>query len=451
MRLVNRSSVSSPVAVKVGREGRPIGRPDADSTIRRMPAVILSGNTGPSRKSINEAALALTRSLGRKNVQVYRFHPDRTLVDLDSRYCTHVPCPNLYDDETALTDFLIAFAQENDVAPVIFPASDGSAEYLARNAEHLSACYDIACPSCSCLAEIQNKQRLLERANEAGVPVPVTHFPKSSGELEEISASLPYPMVVKPLVSHHWKRPEVVAAVGSVKAVVVQSPEELIALYGKVAPLAPELMVQEIVPGATDRLFTFVGYVGRDGKTLAGCVRKKLRQFPPGFGYCCLTEVVIDHEIMELSIRLVELLGFVGIVGVEFMRDARDGRPKLIEINARAVRTTGAAIGAGVDLPWIAYQDFTSDAPPPPQFDYEVPMRWIHLRCEVRAALPLIRHGDLRLADWLQIFRGRKTMAVWAWDDLYPSVGNLLLPLSRRMPGRSRRPARPRLEATAAP
>jgi predicted ATP-grasp superfamily ATP-dependent carboligase len=261
-------------------------------------------------------------------------------------------------------------------------------------------------------------------------------------------------MVIKPLVSQHWKSAEVVAALGGVvKAVVVHNPQELTAIYDKVAPLAPQMMIQEIVAGETDRLLTFLGYVGRDGKVLAGCVRKKLRQWPPGFGYCCMTETVIDAEIMDLAVRLVEQLGFRGMVGVEFMRDARDGRPKLIEINARAVRTTSAAIGAGVDLPWIAYQDLTSATPPAPKFDYTVPMRWIHLRSETRAAMSLIWKGELKFTEWLRIFRGKTMMAIWAWDDLRTSLGDLLLPLTTRLPVRrqpshgAQRSSSPRMDA----
>jgi predicted ATP-grasp superfamily ATP-dependent carboligase len=407
------------------------------TSAQQRPAVVLSENLGPPHRGLSEPALTITRSLGRHGVPVYRFHPDRTLVDLGSRYCRHVACPNLYDDEAGLTACLLTFAQQQGIEPVIFPASDGSADFLARNAGQLSGSYRLVCPSWSCLAEIQNKQRLLERACEAGVSVPVTHFPKSSRELAAVASSLPYPMVIKPLVSQHWKRSEVIAVFGKyVKAAVVHTPRELTEVYDRVAPLTPQLMVQEIVAGETERLFTFLGYVGRDGKALAGCVRKKLRQFPPGFGYCCVTETVIDAEIMDLAVRLVERLGFRGIVGVEFMRDARDGRAKLIEINARAVRTTGAAIGAGVDLPWIAYQDFTSAVPPAPQFEYAVPMRWIHLGDEIRAALPLIWKGELRFTEWLRIFRGKTMMAFWAWDDLRPSLGDLFLPLTCRLPVR---------------
>jgi D-aspartate ligase len=404
-----------------------------NSKVDKPSAVILSGNIGTKKTtSMNEIALALTRSLGRKGVQVYRFHPDRSLVDLNSRYCIHVTCPNLYDDESGLIDALIAFSNSKQVKPVLFPSSDGATQFIARHEGQLRPYFALTSPPWSCVSEIQNKQRLLERARQADVAIPETYFPTCQEETDNIARSLSYPAVVKPLTSQHWKQPEVIAAIGPVKAVTVTGPEELSDLYRKVAPLAPDMMVQEIIPGGDERLLTFLGYISQDGTPLAGCVRKKLRQYPPGFGYCCLTETVIDPEIMELSIRLLKVLNFRGICCVEFKRDPRDGQPKLIEINARAVRTTGVAIAAGVDLPWIAYQDMISPNRPTPVFDYIVPMRWIHLKDEFQAALDLIKAGQLGLREWLRIFHGRIVTAEWAWDDLRPGV-MALLPLGRRL------------------
>lgn len=400
------------------------------------PAVILTGNLGPPRlpKSAGEIALALSRSLGRHGVRVYRFHPERSLIDLESRYCTHVPCPNLYDDEAGLVAALLGFAREHDGKPVLFPAADGAVEFVARHEGTLGEAFALACASWECVQEVQNKQRLLEHAARIGVPIPGTSFPKSAGELNAFASTLAYPAVVKPLTSHHWKRPEVAAAVQGAKAVVVNDAGELRDVYRKVAPLAPDMMVQEIVPGEIDRLLTFLGYVGRGGRPLAGCVRKKLRQYPAGFGYCCLAETVRDPEIMDLSIRLLASLGYQGIAGVEFKRDPRTGQAKLIEINARAVRTTSTAIGAGVDLPWIAYQDLASPgASIAPVFDYKVPVRWIHVRSEMRAAIPMIRRGELGFWEWIRIFRGPTAQVMWAWDDPKPGILNFTLPTIHRL------------------
>jgi predicted ATP-grasp superfamily ATP-dependent carboligase len=328
---------------------------------------------------------------------------------------------------------LLEFARQQPQRPVLFPAADGAVEFIDRNEKALGSAYALACASWECVQRVQNKQVLLEHAARIGVPIPATAFPKSVEELESVAATLCYPVIIKPLTSHHWKRPEVAAAVGGAKALVVKDAGELLDSYRKVAPLAPEMMVQEIVPGEIDRLLTFLGYVGRDGRPLAGCVRKKMRQYPPGFGYCCLAETVRDPEVMDLAIRLLTSLGYRGIAGVEFKRDARTGVPKLIEINTRAVRTTSTAIGAGVDLPWIAYQDLSGDAPVAPVFDYEVPVRWIHLRSEVRAAVPMIRNGELSLREWLRIFRGPRAEVIWAWDDMKPGFLNVTLPAAHRL------------------
>jgi predicted ATP-grasp superfamily ATP-dependent carboligase len=393
----------------------------------RTPAVVLSGNLGtPSgRLSMNEPALALTRSLGRRGVPVYRFHPDRSLADLRSRYCTqHVPCPNLYDDPEDLVAALVAFAQERPgVTPVLYPASDGAARFIADQQTPLREHFHLTSPSAECIEEVQNKQLLLETAAKVGVPIPDTHFPTDPSELPDIAGSVEYPVVVKPLFSTDWKRSEITDVFGKIKAMKVSSAEELVENCGKLLALSSTFMIQEIVPGPDDNLLTFLGYIDDNGEALAGCVRKKLRQYPPGFGYCCLTESVHDDEIFDLSVRLLNALDYHGIAGVEFKRDPRTGVPKLIEINTRAVRTSGLALGAGVDFPWVAYQDQTRPGSAARSVVADVPVRWWHVRDELAAAGLLMVRGELSPLSWMEGFRGKKLVAGdFAWDDMYPAL-----------------------------
>ena len=53
--------------------------------------------------------------------------------------------------------------------------------------------------------------------------------------------------------------------------------------------------------------------------------------------------------------------GFHGISQVEFKRDPRDGRFKLMEVNPRLWQWHGLAAACGVDLPLIAYRDLTGE------------------------------------------------------------------------------------------
>lgn len=390
-----------------------------------VPAVILSGNLGkPTGKwSMNEPALALTRSLGRRGVRVFRFHPDRSLADLTSRYCTHVPCPNIYDNRSGLVESLVAFAAKDGTRPVLFPASDGAAQFIADNEQALRDHFILTSPDAVCISKTQHKRELIEIAGSFGIPVPETYFPTDASELAAIAHRVSYPLIVKPVYSPDWKRPEITSVFGRVKALRVSDQEQLVRMGCILLSLNSVFMIQEIVPGPDENLITFLGYVGHDGQVLAGCVRKKLRQFPPDFGYCCLTESVNDQEVFDLSVKLFRSLDYRGIGCVEFKRDPRDGKPKLIEINTRAVRTSMLAIAAGVDFPWIAYQDCVGRGATEATLHGKVPVRWVHLRDEILAASLLILRGEISFIAWVKGFLNKPiVVAEFSWDDLWPGI-----------------------------
>ena len=391
----------------------------------KVPAVVLSGNLGHrgNSRSMNAIALALTKSLGRQGVPVYRFHPDRSLWDLRSRYCEYVECPNLYDDPQGLLEMLVSFSIKSGTRPVLFPASDGAAQFVADHEADLKDHYITTSPDAACISKTQHKRELIEHAAGAGIPIPETFFPASNAELPGIAKQVSYPMVVKPLYSPDWKRPEVTSVFGDMKALKIFKPEELVEKCSRLMALDSVLMIQEIIDGPDENLITFLGYISKEGQLLAGCVRKKLRQYPPGFGYCCLTESVDDAEVFELAARLLKSLDYHGIGCVEFKRDPRDGKPKLIEINTRAVRTSMLAIAAGVDFPYIAYQDCVSPGTVKPSLKGKVPVRWVHLLSELRAAGALITSGQLSFWQWLKGFMGKQiVVAEFSWDDMVPAL-----------------------------
>jgi predicted ATP-grasp superfamily ATP-dependent carboligase len=75
-------------------------------------------------------------------------------------------------------------------------------------------------------------------------------------------------------------------------------------------------------------------------------------------------EAVWVPEVVEASLQLLRSFGYHGLSQVEFKRDARDGRYKLMEINPRLWQWHGLASACGVDLPRIAYADLIGKTPP---------------------------------------------------------------------------------------
>jgi hypothetical protein len=124
-------------------------------------------------------------------------------------------------------------------------------------------------------------------------------------------------------------------------------------------------IVQELVPGGDDALYTVGSYLTREGDALGIFCGRKLRQTPPGIGTCRVGEAVWVQEVVDQGLRLLRALRHTGLSQVEFKRDQRDGSYRLMEVNPRLWQWHGLAAACGVDLPRIAFEDLTGERPDP--------------------------------------------------------------------------------------
>jgi len=405
-------------------------------------AFVLTHESDPQRtvKSMSLIALAITRALGRKGVPVVRIHPNRLDRSLSSRYCTAVEVsPDFYEDEQALLDYLLAMAERYPGKRLLIPASDDCAGFVGKYHAELSRCFAVIAPSLAVIETVIDKQRQYERAQSMGIPIPETYFP---GDADEVAGLAPrlrnYPYVIKPLVAHAWRRAAMKGVSQGKKGFAVHSPEELIERYDSVAQGDSKVMIQEVIGGPDDRLFTFLSYFDVESRPLAYCIRKKIRQFPVDFGYCTLTVTCHDDVVRDQSIRLLHGIGFQGISGVEWKLDPHSGVYKLIEINPRAVNTTAIAAACGVDLAYIAFLDRTGQ-PPAARTEWQDGIKWINFEQDLWAARELRQRGKLSRREWWRSIAGRKVDAVFALDDIRPFAGyffgflkTLLLRLGKR-------------------
>ena len=63
------------------------------------------------------------------------------------------------------------------------------------------------------------------------------------------------------------------------------------------------------------------------------------------------------QDNVDAALRLLRAFDFHGVSQVEFKRDPRDGRYKLMEVNPRLWLWHGLAASLGVDFARIAYLD----------------------------------------------------------------------------------------------
>jgi D-aspartate ligase len=292
--------------------------------------------------------LAAIRSLGRNGRRVLAVDHRPSALGFRSRYAEPFLCPDPHTDETRFVAFIRALGET-----VVFPTHDEALNVVARHLEDLPVLAPF--PAWDVLERVQSKRTQIETAQAAGVDVPRTLYPGTAQDARAAAAELGLPVLVKPEhpvgFKQRFRR----------QAFRCETPQEVEEAYARAEEFAP--MVQELVPGGDDTLYTVGSYLTRDGTPLGIFSGRKLRQTPRGIGTCRVGEAVWVDETVDAALRLLRAFDYFGLSQVEFKRDPRDGAFKLMEINPRLWQWHGLATACGVDLPEIAYADLTGEAP----------------------------------------------------------------------------------------
>jgi predicted ATP-grasp superfamily ATP-dependent carboligase len=416
------STVDPEVAARIDRWARA-------RTGGAMPAVVLGG-------SVN--ALSHLRSLGRRGVSLLVVdHAPR--VATHSRYATPLVLGTPAGRFEAWPSVLERIGEQLPGPAVLLPTTDELVTMVAEHADELRRWYRFLVPDAATVAAIVNKARQYERARAAGIPIPRTHHVTSSDDLVAHAPGLTYPVLLKPQ-SDASRR-----AFGA-KARPVDDADELLALFKEHDQPGVHFVVQELIPGSDEALYGYWAFWDANGHEHSWITRRKLRQYPIGFGSGSYQETLAAPDVAELSRRLLQAFDYRGLVGVEWKRDERDGGLRLMEINPRTVSGNQLAISAGVDLPWIAYRSLADPAAAPaPNHDFRVGVRWINEDLDPKAFRDLRRAGAITTLGWLRTLLATRSFAFWSWRDPKPFAQRFAGPLARaarQQVGRAvRRPA----------
>ncbi len=298
--------------------------------------------------------LAAIRSLGRAGVRVLALDHRPSALGFRSRYAETFLCPDPAKDESRFIAFLRALGRV-----VVFPTHDEGLNAVARHLGDLEVLAPF--PDWTLLEQVQDKRTQLERAQSTGVDVPQTRHPGSAQEARAAAEEIGLPVLVKPAhpvgFKQRFRR----------QAFRCRTLGETEEAYARAEEFAP--MVQELVPGGDDTLYTVGTYLDREGRALGVFSGRKLRQTPPGIGTCRVGEAVWEPEAVDAALALLRAFGYTGISQVEFKRDPRDRKFKLMEINPRLWQWHGLAATCGVDVARVAYDDLVGGAPDEARMD----------------------------------------------------------------------------------
>jgi predicted ATP-grasp superfamily ATP-dependent carboligase len=191
-------------------------------------------------------------------------------------------------------------------------------------------------------------------------------------------------------------------------------------------------MIQEIISGGGESQFSYTALC-RDGQPLASLTARRVRQIPMDFGRAStFVETIEDTATSTTAIRLLQELRYTGIVEVEFKRDPRDGKLKLLDINPRVWGWHSLCGSAGVDYPYLQW--LLTLGQPIPGTKVAVGARWVRMSTDAPTAIREILRGRLSLRDYLRSIRSPLSTAIYAPDDPLPGV--LEIPLLAYMLGK---------------
>jgi predicted ATP-grasp superfamily ATP-dependent carboligase len=358
----------------------------------------------------------LLRNFARRQIPVIGVdcHPEEIGFRCRAGKKVHVSSPEQMPRR--VVEQLLRLARQSRQPPVLLPANDPFALFLAQWADELRNHFRFNIADAGLIERLSDKYALYDLLNSRGLPTPRTW----QLDLANLPGDVPFPCIVKSRFSSRLR--------AGLKGLRIAGPEELANVCARVPARDAQLVLQEFIPGADDSHFSCAAYLDRRGRVLGVYTGHKLRQYPPGAGLGCLCESRHHPEVRALGLRVLEAVGYRGVGEVEIKRDARNGAWTVIEINARTWLQNELAARAGVDLDYLAYGDLTGRSElkqaPLRQIDG---IRWLQVHWDVLSSMEKTFAGDLTLVGWLKSLRAVRVVAFWDPRDWLPFVIHLCM------------------------
>lgn len=362
-----------------------------DLTLPGIPALVMNQHT---------TGLAVTRSLSLAGVAVLGLDNERGGLGQHSRHLAalgRVPGP---EDPAALAGHLVGLGPSFAERPVLFACNDDWVLALAAHRAELEPYYRFPFASHKVVSRALSKTELYRACETRGIAIPRSWY--FDDQLpRNVATQVPYPCVLKPDDSRGFYN------AFRAKAFVVRSPDELLTRWTEATSYGLTLVAQELVETAPGGFWSVCSYLSEDGTARGVFTGRKLEQWPPDFGTCCLADAQWDPALAEAGVGALQELGYHGISEIEFVQDARTGKHLLLDANTRPWKWIGLPIAAGIDLPLLAYRDaigapFTAPLQLPGK-------RWVFLRDYlklVRAGGTTVPEAAVNKGEWTALIAG---------------------------------------------
>ncbi|MEQ9143414.1 MAG: hypothetical protein RLO08_03565 [Parvibaculaceae bacterium] len=373
-----------------------------------MPVLVLGGK---------ENALSLVRSLGRLGISVSVSGPDNCWA-LGSKFCSaRYPVPDGMPSKDFWASLLLGDGAVIKTPHVLLACCDNSLEFLAEHEVALrkQLVFDEA-PAAQRLA-LLDKQRTLELAAEAGTAAPKFWPVARDGGADTEFEGCQFPLIVKPRNTFDFAK-----VFGKKFFLVKESPAELRQRIQEAHEHGFDVSVVEQIPGPDELLSSYYTYIDQSGAPLFHFTKRIFRRYPVNSGGATYHATEWLPETAREGLNFFRNTGFRGLGNIEFKRDLRDGKLKIIEVNARFTAAEELAVQSGVPIDLIVYCHLTGQ-PVPTFASYEADKRFWYPVKDFLSFVEMRRAGQLGFRGWIRSLKiSRHVSPLFDPSDLRPGL-----------------------------
>ena len=380
-------------------------------------------------------ALGLARQVARIKREVILLVDDTFSV---ARFSRSVSKTIIYHSTEELNSMVESLELPNKEV-LLFPTNDETVEWLCAHYDEYKDRFALGVPRPEVIKLFNNKRMAYRYAAAHKVPCPECWYPDTLAEIEALSHSLPFPVVVKPAIMYSFH-----ATFGK-KAFRCNNAEELKTVYQRIAnanyPL-DSILIQEFLAGGPKHLYSY-GVMAADGKPLASIQANRIRQNPMDFGNSTTYAVTCNMPAIEAqSVSLLAETKYFGLGEVEWMWDEKTQQYKFLEINTRAWKwhTLSNMFGFSFIGAMIDWFDSLEENKNIKNIDKNIKngiignqkntenvVGWCDRLTDYAVVLKEIMHSRMKLRDVIKSYKIPHESAVWSWYDPLPGIMYILL------------------------
>lgn len=361
--------------------------------------------------------LSIIRCLGIEGVYTVAVdYNDEETYGAKSKYVKeHLIGPHYKKDSIGLLNYLIDYGKKQDSKPVLFPGADPYVEFVDQHLNELKKYYLIPMTEQGLWTKVMDKEALHELAVKYGVLVPETVRPTDKDFKERIEKEIKFPCIVKPTDS-----PSFVAKFRK-KIFLCNNMVELQEAIKKSKEANLEVIVQRIIPGFDDHMYTFDAHLNQNSEVTHWMTCQKQRQYPINFGASVYTEQKYIEELYDISAPFFKSIGYKGFGEIEFKKDEMTGQYYLIEINTRTTNLNSLLYKAGINFPYVAYMELIGSPLEPKAIKEDTGIVFRYLQEDLLAIRDYTRSGQLGYGEILKSLFKKKAPAIWSLEDPKPA------------------------------